>query len=103
MMTKSVLYVAVFRKEDGSCYGVDFPDFPGCTTAGDTLEEAWKNAPAALELHVRGLLQDGAEIPDPTPLRSIVECGVDNDVVSLTLVVLSTKRDTVLCQLGNLG
>ncbi len=33
-------YIALLRKDEGSDYGVEFPDFPGCVTAGKTLEEA---------------------------------------------------------------
>jgi predicted RNase H-like HicB family nuclease len=37
-------YIAVLHKDADSDYGVDFPDFPGCVTAGETLEEARKMA-----------------------------------------------------------
>jgi predicted RNase H-like HicB family nuclease len=30
-------YIALIRKEPDSDFGVDFPDFPGCVTAGRTL------------------------------------------------------------------
>jgi hypothetical protein len=33
-------YVALLRKQPDSDYGVDFPDFPGCITAGKTLDDA---------------------------------------------------------------
>ena len=33
-------YIAIMHKEPNSAYGVSFPDFPGCVTAGDTLEQA---------------------------------------------------------------
>lgn len=45
-------YCAVIEKEDGSCYGVSFPDVPGCFSAGDTLEEAIANSKSALILHL---------------------------------------------------
>jgi len=34
------IYIALVHKEKDSAYGVSFPDFPGCISAGDTLEEA---------------------------------------------------------------
>ena len=37
-------YIALLRKQPRSDYGVDFPDFPGCVTAGRTLEEARRMA-----------------------------------------------------------
>src|SRR5947208_491608 len=33
-------YIALARKEHASDFGVDFPDFPGCVTAAQTLERA---------------------------------------------------------------
>jgi predicted RNase H-like HicB family nuclease len=47
-------YIALLRKENGSDYGVEFPDFPGCVSAGRTLEEARRAAHEALELHLEG-------------------------------------------------
>ena len=32
-------YAALIRKEIGSDFGVEFPDFPGCVAAGNTLDE----------------------------------------------------------------
>jgi predicted RNase H-like HicB family nuclease len=65
-------YIALLRKEEKSDYGVDFPDFPGCITAGTTLEEAQKNASEALRLHIRGMLEDGETIPAPSSLDEII-------------------------------
>ena len=42
-------YIAMLYKEPDSDFGVSFPDFPGCITAGTTLEEAWRLAEEALE------------------------------------------------------
>ena len=52
-------YIALMRKGEGSDYGVEFPDFPGCVTAGRTLDEARRMAAEALALHVEGLREDG--------------------------------------------
>ena len=34
--------------------GVWFPDLPGCTSGGDDIDEALRNAPEALELYAEG-------------------------------------------------
>ncbi len=60
-------YIALLRKEKAGAYGVDFPDFPGCVTAGESLEIAYRRAPEALRFHIKGMLEDGEEIPEPTP------------------------------------
>ena len=49
--------------------GVSFPDFPGCITAGETLNEAHALAAEALSFHVEGMLADGEPLPAPTPLE----------------------------------
>jgi predicted RNase H-like HicB family nuclease len=43
-------YVAIISKEPDSVWGVHFPDLPGCTSAGETMEEAVENAGKALRL-----------------------------------------------------
>ncbi|MDP6875565.1 MAG: type II toxin-antitoxin system HicB family antitoxin [Alphaproteobacteria bacterium] len=58
-------YTAFIRKQEGSCYGVDFPDFPGCISAGDTVEEAIVNGREALSAHIAFMQDDGDPIPEP--------------------------------------
>ena len=67
-------YPALIHKDPDSCYGVTFPDFDGCVSAGDTLEEAVKMAHEALEFHIEGMVTAGEEIPEP-PL-AIIEVAV---------------------------
>jgi predicted RNase H-like HicB family nuclease len=64
-------YIAFLHKEKKSDYGVSFPDFPGCITAGKTLEEARRNAAEALALHIKGMLEDGQEIPEASSLDDL--------------------------------
>lgn len=65
-------YVAFIHKEAESCYGVSFPDFPGCTSAGDTLDEAHGNATEALRLHVESMRDSGDAIPAPSSLDDVM-------------------------------
>ena len=62
-------YPVVIHKDDDSDYGVTFPDLPGCFTAGDSFEQALEMAQEAAELHLEGLLEEGAGIPQPSPLE----------------------------------
>jgi predicted RNase H-like HicB family nuclease len=66
-----IRYIALLRKERGSDYGVEFPDLPGCISAGRTLEEAQRQAGRALELHLAGLSEDADPIPAPSSLDAI--------------------------------
>ena len=65
-------YTALLRKDPRSDYGVDFPDFPGCITAGRTLEEGRRMAEEALAFHVDGMRQDGEPVPPPSSMDVIM-------------------------------
>ena len=65
-------YIALLFKKDGSDYGVAFPDFPGCVTAGETLEEARRLAAEALAFHIDGMRAVGEAIPDPSTLDAVM-------------------------------
>ena len=65
-------YFALLRKEPDSDFSVDFPDFPGCVTAGETLEEARTLAAEVLEFHIDGMLEDRLPIPPPSSLEAIM-------------------------------
>jgi predicted RNase H-like HicB family nuclease len=65
-------YIAVIHKNPDSDYGVSFPDFSGCVTAGSSLEEAKAMAKEALEFHIQGMLEDDAEIPKPSSLDAVM-------------------------------
>lgn len=64
-------YIGVIHKEDSSDFGVSFPDFPGCITAGETIDEAKDMAIEALKFHVEGMIEDNLEITPPSKLEQI--------------------------------
>ncbi len=66
-------YIALLRKDADSDFGVEFPDFPGCVTAGSTLDEARLMADEALRLHVDGMIEDGDALPVPSTLDAIMQ------------------------------
>lgn len=47
-------YIAIIHKEQGTAYGVTLPDFPGCFSAADTLDEVPRNIQEAVELWAEG-------------------------------------------------
>jgi predicted RNase H-like HicB family nuclease len=57
-------YTAIIEKaKDG--FGVFFPDLPGCTSFGKTVEDAAANAYTAAQAHVALSREYGDAIPDP--------------------------------------
>ena len=79
-------YIAVIHKDKGSEYGVSFPDFPGCVTAGKDLDEAAAMAEEALALHIEGLREDGEVIPPPSVLEEIHAHGLYKDSYAVLMV-----------------
>jgi len=95
-------YTALIDGRRGA-YGVVFPDLPGCTAMGKTIEEAITNAAAALRDWVDVTAEAGRAIPEPRPIETLRE---DPDVVealgegaSLTSVPLI--RETGKPEKGN--
>lgn len=63
-------FVAIIHKEPGSDFGVLFPDFPGCITAGATVEEATTLAQEALEGHLSVSVEHGDPLPEPMTVEA---------------------------------
>lgn len=80
-------YIGLIRKDKDSDFGVDFPDFPGCVSAGGTIEEARRMAQEALEMHVAGLIEDGESLPGPTTLDAIMADPENADAVAFLATV----------------
>lgn len=59
----------VERAADG--FGVFFPDLPGCTSAGASVQEAVRNAEEALQAHIDLTAEHGEAIPEPSPLDAV--------------------------------
>ena len=74
-------YIGIVHKDKGSDYGVSFPDFPGCITAGTTPEEAYAMAEEALQFHIEGMLEDGDKIPRPTSFENAKAKGLFADAL----------------------
>jgi predicted RNase H-like HicB family nuclease len=80
-------YIALLRKDAASDYGVEFPDFPGCVTAGRSLEEARRMATEALELHVQGMQQDREPIPAPSSLDAVMAHADSREAVAFLVEI----------------
>ncbi|MGC2064436.1 MAG: type II toxin-antitoxin system HicB family antitoxin [Thermodesulfovibrionales bacterium] len=64
-------FLVVIEKAEGN-YSAYSPDLPGCAATGATRENAEKNMHEAIELHVRGLLEDKLPIPESTSFAEYV-------------------------------
>lgn len=81
-------YIGLIHKDADSDYGVSFPDFPGCVSAGATLDEARAWAEEALALHIEGLIEDSETIPEPTSLEDVMADADNRDGVAILVKAL---------------
>ena len=65
-----MIYPVIVHKDADSAYGVTVPDFPGCFTAGDTIDEALDNVQEAIELYMSGETMD---LPDPSSFEDVAK------------------------------
>ncbi len=61
-------FPVVLHTDDGVRYGVTVPDLPGCFSAGNSFEDALDSVVEAIDLHLEGLAEGGAELPFPCPI-----------------------------------
>lgn len=54
----------------GSIYVAIHPELEGCTSQGDTPQEALANLEDAREEYIKSLIEDGLPVPLPTKLTS---------------------------------
>ena len=58
-------YAMIIEKGERN-YSAYFPDLAGCIATGKTLDEVKQRMREALELHLRGMREDGLPIPEPS-------------------------------------
>jgi len=65
-------YAVVIEKGENN-FSAYVPDLPGCVAAADTLGETERLIREAIEIHIRGMREDGLEVPEPTSLAREIE------------------------------
>ncbi len=87
-------YIATVHKDKDSDYGVQFYDFPGCISAGETIEEAQIMATEALNGHIELIIEDGDFIPNPSSLEVIISDDDHQDAIAFLIVNVSINITT---------
>ncbi len=88
-------YIALIRMEADSDYGVEFPDLPGCVTAGVTLDEAAAMAREALALHLEGMAEEGEPLPEPSSLEDVTALAASAGAVPVLVAAPRLKGRTI--------
>jgi predicted RNase H-like HicB family nuclease len=71
-MAEPLRYTVVIERS-ATGYGAYVPDLPGCGATGKTETEVRERIRTAIEVHLRGMREDGDPIPQPTSTAAIVE------------------------------
>ena len=94
-------YIAYLCREADGRYGARFPDFPGCTASGRTLEAARDSAADALTSYLEQRIEQGESVPEASTLddlagdpsiRGCVVCLVTAEAPEKTVRVNITAR-----------
>ncbi len=88
-------YIALVHKNEGTSYGVSFPDVPGCVSAGDTFEQAVANAAEALAGHLALMKADGDPIPAPRSYDALKRDPAFVEDSTDAIVTMVTPRATM--------
>lgn len=98
-MLRQVTYKGVFEPTGNGAFSVYFPDLPGCTSYGDTLSEAQRNAQDALGLHLYGMEQDGDPVPAPSATPEVdPETAAGYLVYMVTVFILNYKEYSAIAE-----
>ena len=71
-MTDVRYYIGIIHKDESSDFGISFPDFPGCISAGATLDETLAMGREALRGHIAVMSDNGEAIPEPSAMEAIM-------------------------------
>ena len=78
----------------GDGFGIYFPDFPGCVSAGDTIDDVIAMGHEALQFHIDGMVEDGEAIPNPSEVDLDAERAEVPGAKLHTLVAIKVRIPT---------
>ena len=88
-------YIALIHKQADSCYGVSFPDVPGVTTAGDTIDEAMQKAAEVLEFAAEDWSDHtGGQFPQPRTIDALRDSLDFNEAAADAVIAAVPLRAT---------
>ena len=88
-------YPALIHKEKKSLYGISFPDFPGCVSAGETEEESLISGREALQLCIDTMFEMGEKIPAPGSVKDDWLTTKCKDIISRAIVPVEIPQKSV--------
>ena len=64
---------AIIVEDAGTNLAAYVPDLPGCVATAATRKELGRRIRQAIEMHLEGMAEDGAEVPEPSAEVEYVE------------------------------
>jgi predicted RNase H-like HicB family nuclease len=83
----SVFYPAIVERAE-SGFSVFFPDLPGCTSAGETMQAAALAAEEALGEHVVLSVEHGETLAEPSEIDNLVD---DPEIVEVCRILVRAE------------
>jgi predicted RNase H-like HicB family nuclease len=74
-------YIGIIDGKAGA-YGIVFPDLPGCTSMGSTIDEAFHGGVDAIRLWAQDALGDGEILPQPRDMDALQHDGDVRDALA---------------------
>ncbi len=62
---KKFQYLVRVSRDTDSDWGASVPDLPGCVATGKTIDVVLRRIQVAIQMHLRGLREDGEPVPRP--------------------------------------
>jgi predicted RNase H-like HicB family nuclease len=88
-------FTVILLPDEGS-YHVVFPDYPGCITQGDTVDEALNMAKEAMELYLEVEAEQGGDpVPEYVHVPHVVVGEVDVEVPDSLIEAREEAKQTV--------
>ena len=92
-------YIGLIHKEAASDFGISFPDFPGCVSAGSTLDEALAMGREALKGQIGVLTEAARPIPEPSNADTVMAIEENRDGVAVLVPAPDHAGKTVQVKL----
>lgn len=75
--------VLVGLSKEGNTWGATALDYPGCVAVGDSAEEVKEMIAKALEMHIRGMIEDGEELPEDVDDHVVVDVAINMEPIAV--------------------
>lgn len=92
-------YIGIFDQAEDGSFGVTFPDLPGCTSSGATLDEAYRNAIGAVRDWVEVRYDRGINPPSARDVGALLGDPERNNGIMVAVPCIARYGRTVRVQL----